>query len=276
MTIRYCADGEFELKCLFSLVSLLTMAGCAAPYSQFYHDNMRGADITKDRRFADAPSEPVVMQGKNPETDGQSMAETGYVQIGYSSFNGADVNASGAVRQAKIVHAHQVLVYSKYTQTLSGAMPLTLPDTQTSTTSLNGNAYGPGGTASFSGTAYTTTTGTKTTYIPYSVNRYDYLATYWVKRKSFVLGVFVQDLTSEIRQALQSNKGVIVTVVVKGTPAFQADILKGDVLRMVGSEEIYDEASFGKAIRPYAGQQVVIQLIRNGTPILKEVQLDRE
>lgn len=264
------------MKRLLLLLSLLSVGGCATPYAEFYHDNLGGIDVSRDKRFADAPSEPIVSKGRDPQTDGERMAEEGYVQIGYSSFNAADVSINGAIDQAKKVHAHRVLVYSDYKNTVSGSMPLTVPNTQTSTTSVSGNAYGAGGMSTFSGTAYTTTTGTKTTYIPYSVNRYDYLATYWARRRSFVFGAGVNDLTPELRQALQTNKGVLVEVVIKGTPAFNADILKGDVLKAVGDTEIYDAASFSQVLAPHAGQTVTFQIVRNGTLIQKEVRLNPE
>jgi len=96
---------------------------------------------------------------------------------------------------------------------------------------LYGSAYGYGGYASYSGTAYTTTYGSKTTYIPYTVHRSDYLATYWIKMKPPIFGTHIKDLTPEIRQQIGSNKGMLVYAVIKGSPAFEADILKGDVLK---------------------------------------------
>lgn len=265
---------RFSVMVLSVLVSWM-LGGCAS-YKRFYQDETGGIDITKDHRFADAPTDPIVTQGANPQSDSDRMVEDGYVQIGYIAFNGRADSADedDAFTQAKRVHAHRVLVYFKYRGTVSGTMPLTLPSTQTSTTSVYGNAYGPGGPSTFSGTGYTTTYGTQTTYIPYSVDRYDYLATFWTKRRSFVLGVYYDNLTPELRQALQTNKRVVVTVVVKGTPAFQADILRGDVLKAIGDTEIYDTASAQQAVESRAGQNVVIQIVRNGSPIQKEMRLN--
>ena len=55
--------------------------------------------------------------------------------------------------------------------------------------------------------------------LPYSVDRYDYAATFWAKSKLLPLGVHVNDLTDDLRKQLGSNRGVVVNVVVKGSPA---------------------------------------------------------
>ena len=156
----------------------LLLAGWANPFVQFYQDRTDGRDLTKSPTVVLPTGEPKMFQGADKETDYQRMLENGYSLVGFSSFNGADANVDGALTQAKVVHAEIVLIYSKHTGTRSGVLPLTLPDMQTSTTTLSGSTFGSGGYGSFSGTANTTTYGTQTTYIPYSVDRYDYFASY--------------------------------------------------------------------------------------------------
>ena len=252
------------------------MLGCTTPFSKFYFDQTGGRDITKDQKVIITNDEPKLFHGNDPEKDALSMMANGYVMVGYSSFNAANVNVNGAIAQAKKVHASVVLIYSKYANTVSGLLPLIIPDNETSTTSLYGNVYGSGGGwANYSGTATTTTYGSKATYIPYSVNRFDYLATYWVKQKRPILGVWVKDLPPEIRSEIGSNKGVLVTVVVKNSPAFQSDILKGDILKRIDDTEIYNTESFTNTIRKHEGQKVIITVYRNGKLIRKEVQLNR-
>jgi hypothetical protein len=254
----------------------LFMQGCVTPFSEFYRDQTGGIEITTLPEVVITRGEPKVLHGSNEEEDSLKMLEDGYGLIGYSSFNAGDVDENGAITQAKKVHASVVILYSKYTNTVSGSMPLTLPDTQTSSTSLYGDVYSSGGYASYSGSAYTTTYGTKTTYIPYSVRRYDYMATYWVKFKKPIFGVHVKDLTTKMRQEINSNKGMLVNAVIKGSPAFQADILKDDVLRRIGDVEIYKYESIQKALAKYAGQVVNVIVLRNGKEIEKEIQLNTD
>jgi S1-C subfamily serine protease len=176
----------------------------------------------------------------------------------------------------KNVHAAVVITYSQYTNTVSGAIPITAPNTQTSSTSFNGSAYGSAGYQTFSGTADTTTYGTKTTYIPYNINRFDHGATYWVKVKRPISGLYVTDLTPEVRQKLGSNKGLLVYAVIKDSPAFRADILKGDILRKIGDIDIYDLKKFQEVMIQYAGQKVHIEILREGQTIKKDIELNQK
>ena len=258
------------------LLVALALTGCANPFVKYYQDRTGGVDLTKVPTVVLPTGEPKLFQGSNPEADHQRMLEDGYGLIGFSSFNGGNVNIGDALIQAKSIYAEIVLVFSKYTGTRSGVVPLTLPDTRTSTTTLSGSTFGSGSYGSFYGTANTTTYGTQTTYIPYNVDRHDYLATYWIKKKLPILGVVTQDLTPEIRQSIGSNKGVLVNAVIKNSPAFRADILKGDILRKINDVELYDRKSYQETIVNFAGQKVIVEILREGKEIKKEIQLDQK
>jgi uncharacterized protein YcfL len=268
----FIRKGDIMKKILI-VIMLFILCGCASPFSQNYYDQTRGLDLTKVPFVVIPTEEPKLFRGSNPQKDMQSMLENGYQIIGYSSFNAGNVDINGALRQAKQAHASIVLLYSQYTDTASGSLPLMFPKTQTTTSSMYGSAYGSGGYASYSGTGYTTTYGTQTIYFPYSVRRYDYLATYWIKLKPPVLGAHTQNLTTELRQAIQSNKGVVVHAVIKGSPAFYADILKGDILKKIADIEIYDVKTLQQALIQHQGQRVSIKILRNGKEIQKQVKL---
>ena len=145
------------------------MIGCVSPFSQFYYDCTERRDITKIPTVIVSQNEPVLIRGNNVEDDFFQMLEDGYNPVGYSLFNSGNVNENGAIAQAKKVHASVVILYSEYTGTVSGTIPLILPDTKRSTTLFSGSANGSAGYATYSGSAYKTTYGSKTTYIPYSV-----------------------------------------------------------------------------------------------------------
>lgn len=249
--------------------------GCASLYSVYYVDSTDGKDVNKLSVVVPAEGDPLLIKGDKQEEDSVRMLEDGYAMVGYSSFNAGKVPESGAIAQAKKVHASVVLVYVNYTNTESGSMPLTLPDTQRSQTSVYGNAYGTGGGyATYSGNAYTTTSGTKTTYIPYNVRQYDYIATYWVKLKPPIFGAYLAELTTELRQEIGSNKGMLINAVVKDSPAFQADIIRGDILRQIGDIQIYSQDTFEEALERHKGQVVTTLIYRNGTEIKKNVALN--
>lgn len=240
---------------------LLIFSGCN-PYSQFYKDSTGGKNVLTDSRFIIPTGEPKLRQGSNPDIDTKNMYEDGYLLIGCSYFNAGDISQDGAVEQAKIVHADIVIVYKKYTNTVLDSMPVMTPTHQ------SGTIYGSGGGfASYSGTSYTTT------YAPYSVARYDYYASYWVKLKNIQLGIYYKDLTDELRQKVGSNKGVYITLVIKDSPAFNNDLLVGDVIRRVNDTEVISGKQLVNWLDEKHPSEIEFAIYRNGENISKKVQL---
>jgi S1-C subfamily serine protease len=101
--------------------------------------------------------------------------------------------------------------------------------------------------------------------IPYSFNRNTFDATFWAKRANdkIVLGVNALPLPDDLKRRLQRNTGVIVDVVVRGTPAFQANILEGDVLLKIANDDVVDIPSFFTVVAKYAGRTVDLQVLRS-------------
>jgi len=273
-----------KLICLLVLVILVS--GCATPFAKYYHDNLRGVDIAQMPSLIIDSGAPSLEMGSVPEDDNQRMFENGYASVGYSHFNAGEMGTKGAITQAKKVKASVVLFYRNYTNTVSGTIPLTLPDNKTITTygsgsgNHSGNVYGYSGSAmysgrsTYSGSSTSTIYGTKTTYIPYSRNRYDYLATYWVKQKPLTLGVSCDNLSPVIKKEIGSNKGVIILAVVRDAPAYHADILQGDVIKKINDIEITDTLKFLELLAKYKGEKVTFAIIRDGQEMIKEVKLN--
>ena len=117
-----------------AIVAALT-TGCATnPYVRFYADYTDGVAVLQNPLVVPPTGEPKVVRGTDVREDAKEMIRKGYVLMGESSFNSAAVSDRLAVKHAKTVGAEVVLLYSQHTETLSGSMPLTLPDTQTSYT----------------------------------------------------------------------------------------------------------------------------------------------
>ncbi len=254
------------------------MTGCAGnPFSKFYYDLTKGEDLTKyiHLTLLKEGQKPLLYKGTDKDEDRIKMLENNYVIIGYSSFNAGNVNENGVYSQAENIRATAIVLYSQYTNTVSGSVPLTLPDTQTSNTNFSGNVYGSGGYANYNGYANTTTYGTKTTYIPYNVRRYDYGATYWVQRKSTIFGLLPIDLDADLRAEIQSNKGMLVEAVIKNSPAFRSDIFRGDIVKTIGTIDIFDRNNYEEALMKYAGKMTRVIILRKGKLIEKEVLLNK-
>lgn len=262
------------MRNLFLLLTTIFVVGCTNPYSQYYQDMTNGEDILQSGKVVIPPDIPNYIRGTNPATDAERMAENGYGMIGQSLFNCKEIDERKAIKHGKKVYADTVIIYSQYTHTLSGMAPMTMPNNQYSTTNISGNIYG-GGYSSFSGVANTTTYGTQTTYIPYHIRRYDYLATYWIKLKpeSIRLGIHYNDLPDEIKQKIGTNKGIIALAIIKNTNAYKADIIKGDAILKANDMFIEDSRHFDKLLTELYGQTVHLEIFRNGNIINKEVKI---
>jgi hypothetical protein len=252
------------------------LATCANPYHDFY----RGVPLVPPN----ARTMPGVIPQEGPlqifsttdmKRDVREMRRHGWGGIGWASFNsGGDGITEGNLRaQADKVGAQAVLISSNYTGTVGGVMPLALPNNSTSYTSGSATAYGPGGTVNAYGNATTTTYGTTTTMVPYSVARYDYVVVFFVRTKQR-LGLYPKALDDAERQKLQTNSAIGVDFVVDGSPAFNADILPGDYVLSLNGKPPGSLEEFYKRIKVLQGQDIDIVLLRNDQQITKRVHLN--
>jgi hypothetical protein len=210
------------------------------------------------------------------------MLENGYEVVGWMSFNGKGNALSNEqlIEQARAVGASVVIEWHRYRNTVSGAIPFTTTSpSQIVTSNTNGtvNVNGNGGyaTGNYSGTTTTVLPGTPTTqYIPYNIQRYDYNASFWAKRKRYGLGAYYVDLTAEQRVRLERNGGVTVVAIVKGTPAFSGNILAGDVIVKINGQDVVDTAGATAMLGKLAGQVVTFDLRRGGEARIVEIRLN--
>ena len=260
-------------KIAISLITL-SLAACASGYSQFYTDvSGTTPEIIAQTRAAPPPATPLVDRSTSVP-DPEPYARLGYAAIGYSSFNsGRNESEKSAIAQGQKVGADLVVIVNpSYTGSVTSQLPLTTPTTSTSYTSGSATAYGAGGSVTAYGNSTTTTYGSKTTYIPMTVNRYDYGAVYFVKR-AYIFGANWRDLTNDERAALQSNSGVFITSVVNDTPAFRNDVLAGDIIVKIDGQTIYGQQAASDALKNKRGQEISLTIFRNGQIIEKTVKL---
>lgn len=207
------------------------LCGCASGYAKFYRSAVGATpEVITKNRAAPAPKAPALERaGGAPVDVVAAYGRRGYALIGYSSFNsGRRESDSAAVAQGADVGADIVVVVDpRYTGSVSTTVPITTPTATTSYTTGTATAYGPGGPVTAYGNATTTTYGSQTNYLPLTIQRFDYGALYFYKRH-WVFGALFRDLNDDERRALQSNRGVYVSTLVDGSPAFNADILAGE------------------------------------------------
>lgn len=253
----------------------VTLLGCANPYKKFFTETQRYEEIPPERLISPSPSEPSVVNAHGtPDQVWQEMAENGYSMLGYSSFSAGETSDGQALSHGKALKADKIVLHKQYLSTETGVIPVTVPTTQTSQTNFNGNAFNSGyGNTTFSGTAWTTHQVNQTSFIPYSNTRYQYFASYWVKTRSR-LGLGFADLSPIKKSEFSTNRGVEVTAVVKGSPAFAADMLLGDVIRSINGQEINDVPHFKELLTNLKSDTVSLLVWRKTEKLKKEFKLN--
>jgi len=253
----------------------IALSGCVNDFNRFYSN----APISPNVTLLPYSGATQVFSSSNLTSDGLRLAGDGYTRIGVASFQtGGRVTVDQLRAQAKEVGADIVLWANHYLGAQQAVVPFMQynPGTMSTTNSYgtvnsSANAYGSGGFASATGTAnyngYSTTTtpGTfSTEMMPITVQRYEYGATFWRKDQSVVFGVYGANLSDEQRRQLQRNGGVVVIVIVAGSPAFMSNILPGDVIIKINDWDIYTAEQFPHVISMERGKQSTVVVIRNG------------
>lgn len=276
------------MRLIALLMLVVALSGCA--YERFYRPVPGATPETIARLRAAPPSENILVDhvAALDKSVIENYERHGYLPIGYSAFTCGDcanVSESSAISQGKTVKADLVVIADpKYAGQETTVLPVT---TQTrSTINYNGitnstgsgTIYGSRGSANFfgSGTASTfgtaTTTGTKTDFVPMTIHYSSHAAVYFIKHR-FVFGALFRELNDSERQSLQTNKGVVVTLVVNDTPAFNADILVGDIITELNGKAVTAADMKEEALEANAGQTVTLSVLRDQKRLEISVQL---
>jgi hypothetical protein len=216
------------------LLSLGLLSSCQSAFTQFYEDY---SGPVKDLIVPPSAVPRILSGDENTDDLIARMWTDGYVLIGASSFNGVQEDRAGAIEQALKVGAEIVALNVSYESTERGSVPITTQQAVTTTSSGTASTYGSGGAAYGRYFGTTTTMVPTTTYVPYAVDRFDQVALYFAPVKPACLGIFQKELSNEERQLIGSNKGVRVFAVRRGSPAYLADILPGDII--LNSDDVF-------------------------------------
>jgi hypothetical protein len=255
----------------------LFLSGCASGYKKFYQPNpYTEASVMMSRRPTPPPLMPNIERSTNAEEAIKEIVSRGYSLLGSSLFNSSRPDSEKtALKFGKELKADLVLVIPpKYTGTSTTTVPLTVPTSQTTYSSGSATAWGPGGPVTAYGSGTSTTYGTSTSYIPVTVNFYDYAAYYFIKQK-IRLGISFRDLDESERKKIQTNKGVVVISVINDSPAYHADIISGDIVKKFNGVVITNRDSLYNAIESNNGKIAKIDLIRNGRHLEKLIKLNQ-
>lgn len=272
------------MQCAKPLVIVIVIAlaatlltGCASGYREYFKPTTNlSAERVAALRVSPPPLIPSIERARPGNFDEilDVYAKRGYVMIGHSMFNsGRAESDEGALQQGKDVRADLVLILNpNYTNTVTSVVPITTPTSSTTYSNATATAYGRGGSVTAYGSGTSTTYGSTTNFVPMTVHRSDYGAVYFFKQK-FGLGAFFRDLSDRERQELQTNRGAVARLIVDGTPAFNADLLIGDVFLAVDGVVISNTQTLSELLSARNGQMVTFSVLRRGEKMEKTVQL---
>jgi hypothetical protein len=185
---------------------------------------------------------PKLLSGKDQVLDYQRMQELGFALLGYSNFKAGHVPPEEALNQAKKLNAHTVLLY---TEKMAGT-PATVRLQNIREAQKTGKPE------------------------PVNSQTYSYFASYWAKLLPPVFGVHVK-----VPEKDDTDPGLSVMVVIEGSPAEKAGLIKEDVLLKIGDLELNKVEALSEAVKQYAGQTVKVIYTRNRQWSEAEVNLNK-
>ncbi len=260
--------------------ALALLAGCVMnPYKRNYTTQL-SAKVPHGEVEGFLPSSltPKLLSSTSIAKDAVKLLEQGYFPIGRSVFREQLIDGSAALEEAKEVGADLVLVKQEHAGTGTYSVPVGdwTPDRSITTTEAvrTENADGTGAQISQRQSTTVIAGEYETHYELQTVEYYDHTAVYWRKVQPPRFGVYVSEMEDADRQAIQSNKGVVVRAVINGSPAFLGDLFRDDILRSFGSDEILGVDDFLAKVAASAGKEVELRLWRNGQDLTKTVKLN--
>lgn len=218
------------MKNLLSLLSLFLLCSCMSGYQKFYVSNnniFEGADI----EYLEQSEEPQLYVTNNLDEDVYDILSKHYAIIGTSNFEGPRNNINLAKDQAKKIGAKIVLVQESYNRTINN---------------IYSNSYGI--TSDYT-------------------DRYNYSVLYFAKLKNDMSsgGFQYDNLTERERTIYNTNTGCIITLVYKDTPAFYANLIRGDIILKIDDKDILNQESILSIMKDKKyNNELNITFLRNG------------
>jgi C-terminal processing protease CtpA/Prc len=90
------------------------------------------------------------------------------------------------------------------------------------------------------------------------------------------LGVRMQELTEQLGEHFGTTKGVLISEVIKDSPAAAAGLAAGDVILKVDGETVESPLDVSKAVADKeAGDKVALVFVRDGKELSKDIELGK-
>lgn len=243
MYLMISAKSFFISFCIlfsFLLIGCETTSSLVNPNStdidEFYRVIKQSYEIPEECKLKEG-EEPKIFYSSNLDADLYSLRSWYYYPIGYAGLNGTASTVNKLEANARKLckrYGSKVALYSyEYTDTRSGW----------------------------------------TQYGSYDIKRYDCSVWLFVPYEtSYIqtpkIGIEWRDLDSSDRLATQRNTGAYISLVYEKSPAFYANLSKGDIIIEINGIEILDANSIHAATMFLtAGSPVTIKYLRYGREI---------
>lgn len=199
----------------------------------FYHVIKSTDEIPEECRLL-PEKEPEIYYASDFASDVYLLRSLYYYPIGYASWNGATESVNNIEKNAKKLckkYGAKVALYSY---------------------------------------VYTDTSNGWTQYGSYAIKRYDCILYLFAPyEKSYIqmpkIGIEWRNLNSSDRLASQRNTGAYISVIYEKSPAFYANLSRGDIITEINGIQIIDSDSvFSATMFLTVGSLVTIKYLRNG------------
>jgi len=226
------------LKIILNLfVLVLLFNGCTHinTYQQYYRNNGNAIQFSKPN----VDTEPEILTNLNYDDivkNRKNLLQDGFNVIGTSEFTGTEIHSKYEDIKfiANQLQAQKVLSYSKSLGQING--------------------------------------GSVSTYVGYGVymntpivtNRFAYYAEYYQISKKKSCGCYVMDLTDDMKRKIGSNRGVMIDSIVKKSPAYESNLISGDIILTMNEVPIDDKEYFYDLLTKNYGKEVIFYIYRDG------------
>lgn len=254
------------IKKAYLCVVILFVAGCTS-ISEFYTPYLDPKTETGLITLRKG-EEPQIFSTNDIFNDSLDIISNHYVCIGITEFNGRGRDITPDIRTQCLDNGATVALYQmKYTNTVKHERG---PRNYTGNTGYGGHA-----TATDVFNSLGDVVGAAVVAAG-PIDKYDYTVLYFVPMTTkFKFGVQWEDLTYEMKQIVKRNTGAFVDMVYKNTPAFYANILRGDVIIRINEYNITNAAETEKILNLYQpGETIEVELIRDQQSIAVHVKLE--
>ncbi|MGA2555030.1 MAG: PDZ domain-containing protein [Verrucomicrobiota bacterium] len=289
----FCSFHAHRTKNLLLLVFAGLVGGCVTQplqlpngFAKFYQDETQNMRPEIRQRLLPASGAPQIENVPLARVQDEALrfVARGLIRIGIASFTGPAGSREQAIEQAVKVGAEFVLIGGEYSRTAQVTLPsLSVQPGQTYTTqergTMTGSTFQGANTAfgygSYSGSSTTTTPPTfQTQYTPLQIPIYSQVAMFWRRAKPAIFGAQFAPIPDDVRAKLERNAGVYVAAIVEGSPAFKANVLRGDVIIQFANTPVDTVQNLLDIMPSYAGQKVSLILIRDTRTLTLEAQLN--